>query len=303
MDPLDIFFIVFLGFALLMGIATNTFIAAVIAVPIIRSRRLPSSSDLLLLGVAVTNIPLQCSLSGNNMLRFLWEEMYNRDNVWKSFFILFPIFGFSNFWINTWLCVFYCIKIVNFSHPFISRIRLRMAAMIPWLLLGSVLVSLVINLPEFWHCTKLYTINSTTTNTTFEGTVRDYSIFQKCIIIIMGCFLPLVVIITSSVLILTSLYQHTQQMQKNMTSSGGGHSLEALNKAAKTTLALLILYIMFDLSFLVVSLSRNGDAKTFRLYFSVCGCSVYPFIDSLILIFGNTKLKAAAVKTLCFHEH
>ncbi|XP_078509051.1 taste receptor type 2 member 40-like [Lissotriton helveticus] len=303
MDPLNIFFMVFLGFALLVGTATNAFIVAVIAASSIKNRRLPSSSDVLLLGVAVTNIPLQCSLSGNHMLRFLWEEVYNIDKVWKSFFVLFPIFGFSSFWINTWLRVFYCIKIVNFSYPFISRVRLRMAGMIPWLLLGTVLVSLVINVPEFWHLKKWCTTNFTTTNTTFEGTVRDYSIFQKWMIIIVGAILPLVVIVISSLLILTSLYQHSRRMQKNMTGSSEGPSMEAHAKAAKTTFALLILYIYFDLSLLVVAGDDTGDAKNVRLYYSICGCSAFPLIDSLILIFSNIKLRSAAAKILCSHEH
>ncbi|XP_078509052.1 taste receptor type 2 member 40-like [Lissotriton helveticus] len=303
MSQFDLFFLIFLNIGFLMGITTNTFMAAVISTQCARSRRLPISSDLLLLGVALTNIPLQSCFSASFLIRFLWEEVYNRDSVWKSFFMLFPFFVSSNFWINTWLCVFYCIRIVNFSHVLFTRLKLRISALVPWLLLGSVLASLVINLPGIWYMRKKHKDNSTTTNTTFGSTVRENSLWNRILMCTTICVVPLIVIVIASVLILTSLYRHTQQMRQNMSGFTGGPSLEAHVNAAKTTLSLLVLYIVFDVALITVLTEDSGDVMSYKLYVSGFGYNPYPFINSLILILGNPKLKTAALKTFCAHQH
>ncbi|XP_078509055.1 taste receptor type 2 member 40-like [Lissotriton helveticus] len=303
MSQFDLFFLIVISSGLLMGITINTFMAAVISTQCARSRRLPKSSDLLLLGVALTNIPLQSCCSASFLIRFLWEEVYNRDSVWKSFFMLFPFLVSSNFWINTWLCVFYCIRIVNFSHVLFTRLKLRISAMVPWLLLGSVLASLVINLPGIWYMRKTHTEYSTTTNTTIEGTFRENSLWNRIVMSTTICVVPLIVIVIASVLILTSLYRHTQQMRQNMSGFTGAPSLEAHVNAAKTTLSLLVLYIVFDVALITVLIGDGGDVMSYKLYVSGFGCNPYPFINSLILILGNPKLKTAALKTFCIDQH
>ncbi|XP_069057676.1 taste receptor type 2 member 39-like [Pleurodeles waltl] len=295
MDPFQIIFLAFNSTALLIGITTNTCMAAVISTQSAVIRLLSTSNRLLLIAVALANILLQCCSAGCVLLRFLWKDVFFKDCVWKNFYILFPIFFFSNIWFNSWLCTFYCIKIVNFSHALLARIKLRFSGMVPWLLLGSVLASIVINVPDTVYISNLSTL-STTANTTFVVEDYQYNNFQIMLMIAMGCLAPLVVIVASSVLVLTSLYRHTQLMQQNMEGLNGGPNMAAHIKAAKTILSLLVLFIFYAVVSIVGLTQDAGDTIHAKFYITLCAYNSYPSINSLILILGNPKLKTAIIK-------
>ncbi|XP_078509053.1 taste receptor type 2 member 40-like [Lissotriton helveticus] len=238
MLPFWIFFLVFHCIALLIGIANNTFMASVIIIQCARSRQLPTSCDLLLLALALVNIPLQCCVSGDYLVRFLWHEVYYRLGVWKIFFVLIPIVALSSFWINSWLCVFYCGTIVNLSHPLFVNLKRRITTMVPWFILSSTLASLAIGISVIWSLGTPPPSNSSATNTTSAEAVTEYSIFHKILMCVMGCFVPVVVMFISAVLVLRSLYRHTRQMQQNNTGFTSGPSMAAHKRAAKTLLSL-----------------------------------------------------------------
>ncbi|XP_009865655.1 PREDICTED: taste receptor type 2 member 119-like, partial [Apaloderma vittatum] len=49
-------------------------------------------------------------------------------------------------WICSFLSIFYCIKIANFRHTFFTYMKVKIDRIVPWLFLGSVLLSLVISI-------------------------------------------------------------------------------------------------------------------------------------------------------------
>ncbi|XP_069506179.1 taste receptor type 2 member 40-like [Ambystoma mexicanum] len=241
MSPFQISIVVISGITLLMGITINTYLAAAISNQCLQSRSLPTASDLLLLALALVNAPLQCCASGDLLFYNLWTEFYERNGLWKMFFIPFPILVFASFWTNTWLCVFYCAKIVNLPHPLYIRLKLGISGMVPWFRLASLLMCVAINGQDTWELITSPSTNSTTTNATQEDGVHQYSLFHMILLGILGCFIPLIMTTISAVLVLFSLYRHTPRMLQHTTGFNTGPSIEAHNRAAKTIPSLLTL--------------------------------------------------------------
>ncbi|XP_078510037.1 taste receptor type 2 member 40-like [Lissotriton helveticus] len=310
MSPLHLLFVVILSINLLMGITSNTFIVAAITIQWAGSRHRPPTSDRLLLLLGLTNAFMQGSVSSEHLFRLLQTEVYNRESVWKTFLILSPSFYFSSFWINAWICVFYCTKIINFSHPLCLRLKMVISAMLPWLALVSVLASLAVNILGIWILGGLLRDNFTTTNTTSNGTGNIINLSYKLFMSIAGCFLPQIVIAITALLILTSLYRHIRHMQQNSTGLNGGPSMEAHTRAAKTILSLVILYACFTVAIILALKDDNWFTESAIFYSYVFIGVSYPSLNSLILIFGNPKLKEKAKNFLCstlafykFNEH
>ncbi|XP_078509050.1 taste receptor type 2 member 40-like [Lissotriton helveticus] len=302
MYPLQTFIHIVGGTMMLMGITSNAFMAAVIAAQWIGSGRFPPPCDLLLIALGMINIPCQCFTGVEHFICYLWTEAYNSDSVLKTFYVLIPMLFTSSFWFNTWLCLFYCIKIVNFSHPLIMRFKLGMHTIVSWSLLSSVLTPLAITVPGIFYLGKSAPENSTTTNNTIVPIVENYNFWHALLMSIVGVLVPLVVIGISVMLILNYLYKHTRQMQQNHTGFTEGPSMDAHTRAAKTILSLMVLYVLFDVALLVALTDASGYVETFKLYIYVCAVTLYPFINSMILIIGSSKLKAAAMNLLCLHQ-
>ncbi|XP_069057667.1 taste receptor type 2 member 40-like [Pleurodeles waltl] len=288
-----------LKFCLFKVLHDCTFIVGVISTQWAGTRHQPPTSDLFLLFLGLTNIFMQGFTSSEQLLRLLQREMYNKDSVWKTFLILSPFFYFSSFWLNAWICVFYCIKIVNFSHPLCLRLKFRISAMLPWLVVVSLLASLAVNVSRIWSFGELPTNISTTINATSSSTSDGIHLFHKLLMFITGCLVPQIMIVITAVLVLTSLYRHTRRMQQNNTGFTTGPSVEAHTSAAKTILSLVTLYACFTLAAMLGVKDENWytESATYYIYMFI-GVS-YPSINSLILIFGNPKLKEAAKNIVC----
>ncbi|XP_069506175.1 taste receptor type 2 member 40-like [Ambystoma mexicanum] len=298
MHPFQIVFLVINGVQVLMGFTTNTFITAVISTEWVGNGHPPTASNLLLLSLALVNILLLFSMSAESLSRILWREMYNR--VFKIFFILGPLFTYSTFWINTWLCVFYCVKIINICHSLLARLKQGISGMVPLLLTWSILASFCTIIPTILSLHEdQFTVNSTSTNSSLTGTVIRMSLSHKLLMSVMGCVVPMVLILVSAVLVLTSLYRHTQRMQQNTSGFNGGPSMEAHIRAAKTILSLLALYVCFYVCLMMGITDDSWFEETAAFYIYKSIMLLYPLVNSLILILGNPKLKEAIPKISC----
>ncbi|XP_075056893.1 taste receptor type 2 member 4-like [Mixophyes fleayi] len=54
---------------------------------------------------------------------------------------------FCSLWWGTVLCVFYCVKITNYSNRLFLRLKMNISRLVPWLLLTSMMVSVLCSLP------------------------------------------------------------------------------------------------------------------------------------------------------------
>ncbi|XP_063807371.1 taste receptor type 2 member 40-like [Pseudophryne corroboree] len=66
-----------------------------------------------------------------------------------------------SFWNTAWLSIFYSVSLVNVSHQFLHRNKARFISSVPQLVMGSLLWSIVSNIPTFFTATVENVRNNT----------------------------------------------------------------------------------------------------------------------------------------------
>ncbi|KFP27599.1 Taste receptor type 2 member 7, partial [Colius striatus] len=173
-------------------------------------------------------------------------------------------FNSLNLWVSACLCLFYCIKIANFRHVFFIYLKVKIDRIMPWLLLSSVLLSLVFS-------------------------TLIYDIIDK--VQFAAAFMA---VIFSAPLLLHSLWTHNRKMQTN---SVKDLSMDAHIKAMKSILSFFFIYTI-NFVCLVLTLIYSTKKENPVAFLAL----VYPYffstVHSLILIFSNPKMEKTLLKTL-----
>ncbi|NXI42478.1 TA2R9 protein, partial [Galbula dea] len=203
----------------------------------------------------------------------------------------------SNVWVSASLCVFYCIKIANFRHTFFIYLKVKIDKIVPWLLLGSGLLSLVMAILAYniTGNAVLKKRNSTTTGSLWKLNVRmDEHFFAVLFLSGFMITTAFLAVVFSALLLLFSLWRHKRNMQTN---SVKDLSMDAHIKAIKSILSFLFLYTI-NFTGLILSLiyaTRNDNLVIFLI---LLFHYALPVFHSLILIFSNPKLEKALRRTL-----
>ncbi|XP_077130021.1 taste receptor type 2 member 4-like [Ranitomeya variabilis] len=236
----------------------------------------------ILFSTTVTHLLLQCSitLDGSLYLFFSYvrfvQEVYILDLI-----ILYFLIELS-FWHATWLSVYYCLKLVNLPNQFFIQMKLWFSPCVPLLLIGSLIGSLVINIPLLW-----------TLQITFHPNMTDHMLeidYPHIIFNLMfGCFFPFLITFTSIVLSIRSLLSHIMKM-KNGENNFRRPQLKAHGGAVKTMVTRLILDLILCLvsvGLLMAKLRVDIVVDTLCWLFLM----LYSTFQSIIFIVGNPKLK------------
>ncbi|XP_072265294.1 taste receptor type 2 member 3-like [Pyxicephalus adspersus] len=102
---------------------------------------------------------------------FISAELYNLTKLDFDYIIIPQGFvEFYSLWWGTVLCVFYCVKITNYSNRLFIKLKMRISHMVPWLLLGSMIMSCLSCFPYFWLKFLLPKIRS---NQSYNGTNHE----------------------------------------------------------------------------------------------------------------------------------
>ncbi|XP_063312566.1 taste receptor type 2 member 40-like [Pelobates fuscus] len=327
-----------LGISTFIGFATNLFIIVAHGMDRVKGRNI-NPRELILFTLGLFNITFQCTMAANDTVLFLWSDLYFSDNVYAVFSVLLLFTIFSSFWFTFCLCGFYYVMLVTFEQTFFMRLKQRISHVVPCTLSSSILLSLTISVPVAWNITRSdysgsvegnlisnsttelstpglidgnFPNNSTlefntpyellhgnlTNNTTIEYSIPQMSLQYLLVTSIIGCCIPLVLVAVANILIIKSLCVHANRLGKN---SGGMsvQSVDASVSAARTVTSLLILYISFYISQILLIM---GIFDAYSLWFSVCLLVTYAYspIQSIILIFGSPKLKSTLVKIVSF---
>ncbi|XP_061845961.1 taste receptor type 2 member 9-like [Colius striatus] len=206
-------------------------------------------------------------------------------------------FNSLNLWVSACLCLFYCIKIANFRHVFFIYLKVKIDRIVPWLLLSSVLLSLLIFFIIYDRMNKIQckNLNSTTAGNILTLTVRmDEHFFP---VLFFSGFLfatAFMAVIFSASLLLYSLWTHNRKMHTN---SVKDLSMDAHIKAMKSILSFFFIYtinfVCLVLTF-IYSMKKESPVAFLEFIYPY----VFPTIHSLILIFSNPKMEKTLLKTL-----
>uniref|UniRef100_A0A8C5T7W4 Taste receptor type 2 n=1 Tax=Malurus cyaneus samueli TaxID=2593467 RepID=A0A8C5T7W4_9PASS len=275
-----------LSTATFAGMWINAFIVCVLCIAWVKRKTLNSSEKILLL--------LGCSRICSLFFSWVYSCL---SIIYPNYLCVLPterllvsfrtFFNYSDFWVSASLCGFYCIKIANIRNSCFSYLKVKIDRIVPWLLLGSEIFSLVIGILAYDITSKSYCNNCTRQGNLWKENVKtdEYS-FPYYFITGLGFVTSFTAVIPSALLLLFSLWRHKCNMQTN---SMNNLSMDAHIKAMKSILSFLVMYSINIISFIVTMMysSKKDKAIMFLIYVFLYA---FPGVHSLILIFSNPKL-------------
>ncbi|XP_042303421.1 taste receptor type 2 member 1-like [Sceloporus undulatus] len=269
------------------GLISNGFIIIMIAIEWAKSRSL-ASSDQLFLSLSLSNIWAIVLLLPFYIDDFLMFS-FTGNLVLK---ILFPIVVFvviSRFWLTAWLCIFYCIKIVNSTHSCFLWCKRRISWLLPRLLVGSLVFAFFASLSALQIGPVDLQSNTTGISMMNQGkTLKDSAYAFQIFFFIIGSSSPLLAVVLCSTLVVASLFRHVCRIisKENFRSLQRGAHI----KAAGTVLSLLLLYLSY---FVAQTLSVIADLRKSERFLISLVMMIYSPAQAAILVLNNPKLKQA----------
>ncbi|NXC11107.1 TA2R9 protein, partial [Orthonyx spaldingii] len=278
------------------GVWINAFVVCVLCIAWVRKKTLNSSEKILLL-LGCSRFWHLCFSWVYSFLSIIYPNYFYVELTHKLILSIQNFFDCSNFWVSACLCVFYCIKIANFRNGFFIYLKVKIDRIVPWLLLGSVLLSLAISSSLYNIIDKAQCNNR---NSTRQGNFSKVSgkmddvFFHVYFIYGFGFVISFTAVIFSALLLLFSLWRHKCKMQTN---SMNNLSMDAHIRAMKS---ILFFFIIYSINFLFLTLTlirstREENPMMFLIYVCLYG---FPGVHSLILIFSHPKLKKTLVRIL-----
>ncbi|XP_074803165.1 taste receptor type 2 member 7-like [Natator depressus] len=295
MFPAIIIGLIVLGIEFITGIIANRLMIVVKCSEWIRSRKL-TCCDMILTSLGISTFFLQCTIIINGTVFQLSQDMNEQCAMSRTMAVVWTFLNTLSLWFATWLSVFYCMKIANFSQPLFLCLKRRISGLMPQLLMGSFLVSLVTCLPSV-NAIDRKNINNSMNNLSETTTgecqyVVDLS-SSFFVLSMLGYSSPFIIFMISSILLIISLWRHSKMMEKT-TSSSRGTITEAHVRAIKGLVSFIFFYISYFMALILAELFTNISPYLISLLAVIMGA--YPSGHSVILILGNPKLKRVAVR-------
>ncbi|XP_003204708.1 taste receptor type 2 member 9-like [Meleagris gallopavo] len=281
-------FVIVFTLQALAGMWINSFIVAVSCMAWFKKKSM-NSNEKILLFLGCFRFWYLCATWIYIIISVLFSQHLLGRGVSLAFAISLCFLNSSNLWTSACLYAFYCIKIANFRHHFFIFLKAKIDRIVPWLLLSSVVLSLL-NCSPFLEVTDEE--NNTSTNFTTHGIfwkvnkeIREH--FHTIILICTSGFSMAFITVTfSAFLLLFSLCRHKHKMQN---SSARSLSTDAHIKAMKSLLSFFFIYCI-NYIILMSTVYYNNENNLLTLLLLVLQYA-FPVVHSLILIFSNPKLE------------
>ncbi|KAL9864321.1 taste receptor type 2 member 9-like [Geothlypis trichas] len=279
-----------------VGMWINAFIVGVLCISWVKKKTLNSNEKILLL-LGCSRISLSCFAWVYDFLSMIYPNFLQVQTIPQLLASFAGFFNYSNLWVSASLCGFYCIKIANFRNSFFIYLKVKIDRMVPWLLLGSEILALVMGIViyDMNETLQRNNITSTCQENFWEVTIKkDKHLFSSSLLSGLAFVLPFLAVIFSAVFLLFSLWRHKRTMQ---TSSMKDLSMDAHIRAMKFVLSFLVMYSIniVCLVLTIIYSTKKKNIITLLLYIYVFA---FPGVHSLILIFSNPKLEKALLKML-----
>ncbi|NXT19797.1 TA2R9 protein, partial [Syrrhaptes paradoxus] len=279
----------------LAGMWINVFIVSVLCIAWVKKKRF-NSNEKILLSLGCYRFGYLCVIWLHSFLSIIYTACFSVQPIPQLSAALQSFFNNSNLWVSASLCVFYCIKIANFRNAFFNYLKVRIDRIVPWLLMGSVLLSLATCILAYitnemnWN-----NYNSTTLGNFWKLSVSlDEHLFATFFITGLGYATAFTAVISSALLLLFSLWRHKRNMQTN---SVKNLSTDAHIKAMKSILSFFFLYSI-NFTCLVLTLIYTSREKNPALFLVLVFQYAFPVVHSIILIFSNPNLEKSLLRTL-----
>ncbi|MBV97041.1 Taste receptor type 2 member 41, partial [Eschrichtius robustus] len=183
-------------------------------------------------------------------------------------------------------------KIANFTHPTFLWLKYGLPGLVPWLLLGSLLISLIITLLFFWGNHDLYKgflIRKFSGNLTYNQRSRRLEIHHFLPLKLVTLSIPCSLFLVSMAVLMNPLRRHMWRMRHS------AHSLQepsaqAHTRAPKSLISFLVLYALSFMSLIIDAAGFYSSESDWYWPWQILtySCtSIHPFI----LILSNLRLR------------
>nr|XP_004658655.2 taste receptor type 2 member 16 [Jaculus jaculus] len=267
-------------------ITQSSFTVAVLCREWVHSKKL-SPVEMILVSLSICHFCQQWASVVYNFCSFA-----KPNYIFWNLALLWEFTNILTFWLTSLLALFYCVKISSFTHQIFCWLRWRILKLVPWLILGTLILACVTVIPSAiinHNWMELLSVDYSPRNSTFSERFKFFfQSFSKPHKII-GLGIPFLIFLVSVILLVASLVQHWGQMQRyNISNRNSGM------KAQATALrSLAIFFIFFTSYFLTVLISFLVPIFEKRAWFWVCEAVIYGIvcIHSTSLMLSNPTLK------------
>ncbi|NXW94859.1 TA2R9 protein, partial [Alopecoenas beccarii] len=292
-DKMSILVITLQAFA---GMWINGFIVSVLCIAWVKKKSV-NSNEKILLFLGCCRFLYLCIAWVYSFLQAIYSSCYQVLQIPRILTAIQSFFNFSNIWVSACLCVFYCIKIANFRHVFFTYLKAKIDRIVPWLLLVSVLLSLVVGTLVYDVAQEVQfgNFNFTSLGNLWKLSIRvDEHFFPIFFTAGLGFAIAFMAVFFSAFLLLFSLWRHKLKMQTN---SMKNHSADVHIKAIKYILYFFFLYTINFTCLILALVYATMEANPLMFLVSVVQYA-FPGVHSLILIFSNPKLEKTLLRAL-----
>ncbi|XP_006013962.1 taste receptor type 2 member 40-like [Latimeria chalumnae] len=165
--------------------------------------------------------------------------IYFGDTVYKVMAIINVFSSKTIIWLTAWLCFIYCVKV---KWRFFMRLKQRISLAVRYMIVGTLLICILLGLPIILFiklkinstniCRDYYSVNEK----------KEHSLIYSSMLTFLTSFLPLVLMLVSSLNIVIFLCRHSRNMDKNVASGSTSHS-DAHTSIAIMLICLNVLFI------------------------------------------------------------
>ncbi|KAE8590109.1 hypothetical protein XENTR_v10017951 [Xenopus tropicalis] len=216
---------------------------------------------------------------------------------------IFLCFSNSSLWYATWLCMFYCVRIVNISNCIFVVFKKNFDRCLPILLLGSLAISVAFSL--LLLCNSLTNVDFISSSNSQPLGVPSKSTSRFLITSFIGSAPPFLVFCIAAWLVVYSLTKHTRRMKEQERTSFKEPSLEAHYGAVKSVGHFFLFYAIYIISFNLYQAGIASPNSIEGLFCTVLTGS-YPSVHSVLLLLQNNKLQQTLIsfwqKISCYHH-
>ncbi|NWR86261.1 TA2R7 protein, partial [Furnarius figulus] len=278
------------------GMWINAFIVSVICMTWIKKKTLNSNEKILLV-LGLSRFGYLCILWVYSFLSAIYPYYLHVRPTVQLTGSIYMFLNYLNLWLSACLCVFYCIKIADFRNSFFTYLKVKIDRIVPWLLLGSLLLALAVSVLAYDTGVKLHSKNNSSTcrGSFWEKNIKmEEHVFKVYFLTGFGYAASFTAVTFSALLLLFSLWRHQRNMQTNCMKD---LSMDAHIKAMKSILSFLIMYSI-NFGFLVSTLISSKNKENPIMFLIYVFLYAFPVVHSLVLIFSNPKLEKTFLSIL-----
>ncbi|XP_016074318.1 PREDICTED: taste receptor type 2 member 7-like [Miniopterus natalensis] len=282
------------------GITVNGFLIVIGCKELIKSREL-APMQLTLICIGMSRFGLLMVLMVQSFFSVFFPLLYEETIYGAEIMFLWMFFSSVSLWFATCLSVFYCFKLIGFTQPCFLWLKFRLAKLMPWLLLGSLLASLSMAA----LCIEVDYPKNLEVGVPGNATLRTSKVKIKQIndvlLVNLSLLFPLGVFVMCTFMLLVSLYKHTHRMQ-NGPHAARSASTEVHINALRTVLTFFLFFISYFAAFManMTFVAPHGTQFYFVLKDIM---AAYPSGHSVIIIFSNSKFQQPFRRLLCLKKN